>query len=406
MMSLYHALGALFGWLMKIIYDIVQNYGVAIILFTLCTKIILFPITYKQMKNSSKMQLINPKLEKLKKSYKNNPQKLQEEQMKLYSEEGINPMASCFPMLIQFVILFGVLDVVYRPLHHIMKISSTIVNTAKTALLDAGMSGLSKSEGLRDELYILNASQDSKYSEVLAQIDGIKTDVLSDFYEKFQILGIHLGQQPTIHPSVWNYESVMLALIPVIAGLLQLVLTIFSQIQQKRTNPEAQQQMKSMNIMMYIMPIFSIWFAYIVPAGVGFYWICSSFFSLIQTIGLNLYFTKERMVKIAEKEREKNKKKQKSGKKSLYQQLLEQQNAQNNNLNQHRKESEEELDGMSRKEVSAHNRKKLDQQRSKLEEKYGDESEASENYNDADEDASEELILARKRMAEKYGDKF
>ncbi|MCI5910949.1 MAG: membrane protein insertase YidC, partial [Oscillospiraceae bacterium] len=100
MMTLYHILGTPFGWIMKIIYDLVKNYGVAIILFTLFTKIILFPITYKQMKNASRMQLLNPKLEKLRKSYKNNPQKLQEEQMKLYQEEHINPMGSCLPMLL------------------------------------------------------------------------------------------------------------------------------------------------------------------------------------------------------------------------------------------------------------------------------------------------------------------
>lgn len=401
MMSLYHILGTPFGWIMKIIYDLVRNYGVAIILFTLFTKIILFPITYKQMKNTSRMQLIQPKLEKLRKSYKNNPQKLQEEQMKLYQEEHINPMGSCLPMLLQFVILFGVLDVVYRPLTHILKIGSSIINNATTALSGAGMF---KSSSLRDELYILSASSNEKYQDIVSNIDGLNINILQDFYDRFQIFGIHLGEQPTIHPDAWTFETVALAAIPIIAGLLQLILTVFSQIQQKRTNPAAA-QMKSMNMMMYIMPLFSVWFAYVVPAGVGFYWICSSFFSLIQTIGLNLYFTPERMQVIGEKEKAKMQKKAANGRQSVYQRIMEQQNAQDKQFNSHKNEVESETDGLSRKEKNVYNRKKLDEARQKIADKYGDVSSDNKNvYDDTDNDPK--VIEARKRMAEKYGDRY
>ena len=82
---------------MRLIYDLVDNYALAILLFTIFTKLILFPISYKQQKNSAKMQRFNPKLEKLRKKYKDDPKKMQEEQMKLYQEENINPGASCLP---------------------------------------------------------------------------------------------------------------------------------------------------------------------------------------------------------------------------------------------------------------------------------------------------------------------
>lgn len=400
MTTLYHILGTPFGWIMRIIYDVVQNYGVAIILFTLFTKIILFPITYKQMKNSSKMQLLNPKIEKLRKSYKNNPQKLQEEQMKLYAEEGVNMGGSCLPMILQFVILFGVLDVVYRPLAHIMKISSSVVTAAAKALETAGMF---KGAGLREELYILSASVSEKYSGVIAEIEGLDTDLLVDFYNKFQLFGIHLGEQPSIHPDKWTGEAVALVFIPIIAGALQLVLTIFSQIQQKRSNPDMP-QMKSMNIMMYIMPVFSVFFAFSVPAGVGFYWICSSFFSLIQTIVLNIFFTKERMLKIAEKEREKNKKKRASGKKSFMQMMLDAQSEQSQQLERHKNESEEERSGMSKKELNLYNRQILAEKRKNFAEKYGDEYIDDDQEAAVDDEKNEILELARKRMAEKYKD--
>jgi YidC/Oxa1 family membrane protein insertase len=78
------------------------------------------------------MQLLQPKLEKLKKSFANNPQRLQEEQQKLYQQEGVNPMGSCLPMFIQMFLLFGVIDVIYKPITHILDISKNVIKEAVT----------------------------------------------------------------------------------------------------------------------------------------------------------------------------------------------------------------------------------------------------------------------------------
>ena len=123
MNALYDIIGVPFGYLMRLIYSFCNNYAVAIILFTVVTKILLFPVSYKTQKGAARMQLLNPKLEKLKKSFANNPQRLQEEQQKLYQQEGVNPMGSCLPMFIQMFLLFGVIDVIYKPITHILNIS-------------------------------------------------------------------------------------------------------------------------------------------------------------------------------------------------------------------------------------------------------------------------------------------
>lgn len=86
------------GWIMWAVYALVKNYGVAILIFTFIVRLILFPLSVKQQKSTAAMAAFQPKLDKLKKQYANNPNKLQEEQMKLYAEENINPMASCLPM--------------------------------------------------------------------------------------------------------------------------------------------------------------------------------------------------------------------------------------------------------------------------------------------------------------------
>ena len=91
---------------MSFIYKFCGNYAVSIIIFTIVTKLLLFPVNYKTQKNAARMQLLSGKLEKLKKSYGSNQQRLQEEQQKLYQQEGINPMASCLPTFIQMFLLF------------------------------------------------------------------------------------------------------------------------------------------------------------------------------------------------------------------------------------------------------------------------------------------------------------
>ena len=124
-------LGKPLGWIMYWIYEVVNNYGLSIIIFTLITKIILFPTAYKQQLGTARMSLLNPKLNKIRKQYANNQQKMAEEQQKIYQEEGINPMGSCLPLIISMILLYGVLDVVYRPLSHILRISSGTLDAAK-----------------------------------------------------------------------------------------------------------------------------------------------------------------------------------------------------------------------------------------------------------------------------------
>ena len=130
MNALYDIIGVPFGYLMKLINYFFDNYAVSIIVFTIVTKLLMLPINYKTQKSAARMQLLTPKLEKLRKSYANNPQRLQQEQQKLYIEEGVNPMGSCLPAFIQMFLLFGVLDVVYKPITHILDFTKDVRRAA------------------------------------------------------------------------------------------------------------------------------------------------------------------------------------------------------------------------------------------------------------------------------------
>lgn len=100
-------------WLLNVFYSVIPNYGVAIILLTLLIKVVLYPFTKKSYDSTAKMQALGPQLEELKKKYKDNPTKLNQETAELYKKEGVNPMGGCLPMLLQFPIfiaLYGLLN--------------------------------------------------------------------------------------------------------------------------------------------------------------------------------------------------------------------------------------------------------------------------------------------------------
>lgn len=375
------------GFVMWAIYQVFKNYGVSILLFTLVTRLVLFPLSVKQQKSSAAMAAFSPKLEKLKKQYANNPQKLQEEQMKLYAEEDINPMASCLPMIPQLLFLYGIFDVVYRPLTHILHITKADVKALKE--IAAPLFEGNRYFESRPEIYILQAVQDN---EALFTSSGISTEILdkiADFDNKLFGL-IDLGAVPNSlfaegANTVWNAASIGLFLIPIISGVIQLIMTIYTTSKQKKLNPEASAQIGSMNLMFYVMPIFSIWMAFSFPAGIGYYWICSSLVGFVQSIVLNKIYTPEYVAKLVEKDKQKKKNKKKSGFMQKYNEMLQEElKKQNGGASQqtNRKisaagiakddETGEEV-RLSKSQLKDYERKIIAEARRKQAEKYGDE---------------------------------
>ncbi len=344
--GLINIIGIPLGFIMRLIYNLVGNYGIAIILFTLFTKLVLFPVSYKQQKNSARMQLINPKLKKLQEKYKNNPEQLQIEQTKLYQDENINPFSSCLTSFIPLILLWGVLAVVYQPMTYILKYDTAVIEEAKAIVLqiDDNRDALQKTldkNSMRQELIIMERvlqKQDAfmavvesgsvnvlnkggeETAQELKSIDASFVPAVTDFAETFTIGSTNLSETPSLKPS--QNATVFLFLIPILSGLMQLAMTIYMQVMQKKRNPDMP-NMGAMNLMLYFMPIFSVWLAFTVPAGVGFYWLCSSVFSFLQSVLLYAWFNEARVEKIGEAERKKAKKTNRRP--SMMQRLMEQQ---------------------------------------------------------------------------------
>lgn len=383
MNALYDIVGIPFGYLMRLIYSICSNYAVSIIIFTVVTKLILFPVNYKTQKSAARMQLLNPKLEKLRKSFGSNPQRLQEEQQKLYAQEGVNPMASCMPALIQMILLFGVIDVVYKPITHILGITKPVRTKAaeitSSLASELGLNGGKpfQSNNLRSELFTMEALE--KKSDSFSSLAENFASKVRELSENFTIFGANLGKTPTLHPDSWTNEAKILVLIPFLAGLAQLVFSFYSQIHQKKVSQTPVQGGGCMAVMMYGMPLLSIWFAFQVPAGVGFYWIWSSLFSFVITFALNQYFTPERTAAIAEKEKEKARiyAEKHPEKKTFMQKVLEQQQAAMEQQNAANRSNGGKL---SRSEQNKYNRDAIKDARKRMAEKYGDD------YDENDDD--------------------
>lgn len=380
---------------MKLIYNLVGNYGISIILFTFVTRMILFPVSYKQQKSSARMQLLNPKLKKIQEKYKNNPTEMQMAQFQLYQDENINPYSSCLTSFIPLILLWGVLAVVYKPMTYILGYNANLINEAKSIVmsLDADAEKSLNSNNMRQELIIMDKMlqnpdafsaviQDGEISFVQNESDAESVqklnyinlnfvDEVTGFAETFTLGSVKLSETPSTKPS--ENSSFFLFLIPIFSGLMQLVFTIYTQNMQKKRNPDMP-NMGGMNIMLYTMPLFSIWLAFTVPAGVGFYWLCSSVFSFLQSAFLYWWFNDERIEKIGEAERQKAKN---SRRPSMMQKMIEQQ---------------EELMRQQEQIASSGNRVRYSDGNPKI-----SRSEMEE-YNTA------VIREARRRIAEKYGD--
>ena len=281
MIEFFSFIGIPLGWIMYGINQLVQNYGITLIIFSVLVKILMIPLGIRQQKGLISNARMQPKLRELQKHYGNNKQKYSEELQKLYTREQYNPMSSCLPMLIQFPILFGMLDVIYYPIKHMLRLSTEQINKAIEIATDvlgqAAMNGYSK------EYPVFSALQ----QDFGAFADGLGVEVaqkIADF--DFTMFGLFLGEQPTLLPQgkpVGLY--LVLLLIPILSGLTS---AMMSYISAKSTRVTAGEQAAGMtNSMMLMMPVMSVMISFWVPAGLGIYWLISNICSTIQTLILN-----------------------------------------------------------------------------------------------------------------------
>lgn len=267
-----------FGYLLKWIFDFVGSYGLSIILFTVFTKVLMYPLMLKSKKSMRQVQKLQPKMNALQERYKTNKQKYQEEVAKLYQEEKVNPAGSCLPMLVTLPIMMGLYYVIQQPLTYLMHLDTAqILALAETLGVTVNSASLRMSEitiasGLQSVFASGNAGQ-------IAEISAISSTIFPiDFY----FLGINLAEKATL-----GFKLIML--IPILSGFTAwLSMTYTQKLQGVDTSAQAG-QMKAMSMMM---PCMSAYFGFILPAGLGIYWITGNLYTMAQEFVMHKQLSK------------------------------------------------------------------------------------------------------------------
>jgi len=269
-------IASIFGALIRLIYDLVgNNYGLSIILFTVLTKLILFPINFKQAKAMKAMQKLAPMQEEIKQKYKGNREKQAEELAKVYEQHKINPMGGCLPLLIQLPIILSMFYIVRQPLTYILQLpEETVIEFAKE--------------------YLAKEEVDEKEARSV-EISIASSKELVDM----RFLGIDFGDVPadSMKKDIDNKTSKWTLVIPVLSVLLSYLQTLLTQRKSGMTEEQKEQQ-KSMNIMM---PILSGYISYIMPLALGIYWLLGNVLGIISQAIIDLLLSKEKILLQAEK---------------------------------------------------------------------------------------------------------
>ena len=285
-----------FAWLVRLFYDLTNSYGVALILFTLVIKLIMLPFQMKSKKSMMRMSRVSGQMQDLQKRYAKNQAKFQEEMQKLYEEEGVNPMSGCLWSFLPLPILMALYSIIRQPITHFMMLSKDVLQTVVQSAADAGvnltnivmMDKVTGAPALKDGLYQMAAYGQINLVKAVQEM-GLSTPD-GWFNVNYKFLGLDLTATPWeyIKSFTFTWAVIGVILIPILAGLSQFV---FSKLTMK-TQPQADAAGgASMKSMMYMMPLFSVYIAFIMPAALGVYWIAQSVFSLIQEAILNKTFS-------------------------------------------------------------------------------------------------------------------
>ena len=289
-----------FGWLLAQLYDFTTNYGVALIIFAVALKLIMFPITAKSKKSMMKMSRLTPRVQALQRKYANDQQKLNEETQKLYKEEGVSMGGGCLWSFIPLLILIPLYNVVREPLVYLLgetaEVAQQIVATIKAGAPDAF-----SNRDFYDQL--IAAPLIPQFADKLKDIVA-NPETLGGM--KFDFLGINLGE--VANWKVWTWEKFDWAhigafLIPLLSAASQVLSMLVSQkmndsvvtnekgVQDKEAakNSATNQSSKTM---MWMMPLMSLWIGFTVPGALSLYWFVQGVISLIMDVFLTTHYRK------------------------------------------------------------------------------------------------------------------
>lgn len=285
------AIANVFGYVLNFIYNLVQNYGLAIILFSLLLKLIMLPFSIKQQKSMKKTAKIQEETKKLEVKYNGDREKISQATMELYKREHFSPFSGCLSTIITFIVFISVFYLVSRPLTYMKKVDSNLIQQYENEISESG--------------------EKSSYPEI--KVIEEKSSQDENVYINMNFLGLDLSKVPMQN---WtDFTAYIIPALYVITTFANMKITeILNKSKKQREKEKAdklakkeqaleikdsenkenvkeealEDQMQSMQqmtkSMTYMMPIMSIGIAIIAPLGLSLYWLVSNLLQLLERV--------------------------------------------------------------------------------------------------------------------------
>jgi len=301
-----------FAWLLLFFYNMFNSYGLALILFGIVIKLVLFPVTLKSKKSMIQTTMLSGRMQQLQKQYGKDKERYNLELQKLYEREKVNPMGGCLWSLIPMIVLIGLFSIIREPLTYFMHLSVEQIQALaahldwETVSVANGWVSQSAMEKLREQLaegkitslFQHNAGYNQMYlvslinSENLSSLQSFLNSQFAGagdglFVMNFQFLGLDLSKIPT-----WKFwaggvtpSSIGLFILPIISVAVSYLSMKVSMATNQMNSQTKNAQMDQTNkMMMWMMPLMSLWIGFTVPAGLSVYWITQYFVTMIQEV--------------------------------------------------------------------------------------------------------------------------
>ena len=276
-----------FGYVLNLLYNLLNNYGLAIILFTILIKIILLPISIKQQRTMKKSAKLQEQMKSIQFKYKNDPEKMNQEIMSLYKSENMSPMSGCLSSIIQLILLLSIFYLVKSPLTYMRKIPTENLNNYVKQMQDEG----------------------KNVNNVYPEIDIIreKGTENEEVRLNMEFLGLDLSEIP--QQSMSDYRVYIIPGLYIISTFISMRLTTSMQAKAKKKKdvieldadgkPKADDSneldvaMQTNKMMSWMMPIMSISIAFIAPLGLALYWLINNILMIIERLVLDRILKEE-----------------------------------------------------------------------------------------------------------------
>lgn len=287
----------IFGYLLELLYNLVNNYGVAIILFTIVIKLILLPLSIKQQKTMKKSAKIQEKLKVIQFKYKNNPEKLNQEMMNLYKNEKMSPFSGCLTAIVQLILLLSIFYLVRSPLTFMEKMNREDINKYVSQLQEEGKQVSSvypEIDLIREYNFLKEKNPEDQ------NIDKMNLQM--------NFLGLDLSKVPQQNMS--DYTVYIIPALYILSSFISIRMT--TSMQQKMNKKKEQNENKNVidgetgkelvvkeetnemdavmqtnKMMSWMMPIMSISIAFVAPLGLALYWLVNNILMIAERLVLN-----------------------------------------------------------------------------------------------------------------------